>query len=249
MTHITLDRATVDFPIYNYSARSLRHSIMRIAAGDRMGAREDGRIVVRALDAISLHIKDGERVGLVGNNGAGKTTLLRVLRGVYYPASGSLSVRGRIASLLDIAIGIDPEATGRENLTLRGALMGLNRSQIAEKAEEIVEFAELGPFIDAPLRTYSSGMQIRLAFAISTTVNPDILLMDEWLSVGDAKFNVKVHRRLTDLVGRTSILVIASHNIEMLKKTCGRLIWLENGRVRLDGQTEEVAAAWAAAQA
>lgn len=245
MTYIALDEVTVDFPIYSTNARSLRTRVLRIATGGGIGKREDGRVVVRALDNVTLHVRDGERVGLFGNNGAGKTTLLRVLRGVYYPVQGSLSVEGKVGSLLDIAVGIDPEATGRENLTLRGTIMGLSRAEIANKAEEIIDFAELGDFIDAPVRTYSSGMQLRLAFAISTTVNPDILLMDEWLSVGDSQFSAKVRRRLADLVDRTRILVIASHDVELLKKTCNRLIWLEKGRIRMDGDPEEVAAACA----
>ncbi len=243
MASIALDRVTVDFPIYSSGARSLRTRLMKFATGGRIGEREDGRIVVRALEDLTLSVKDGDRVGLIGNNGAGKTTLLRVLRGVYYPVGGTLRVQGRVGSLIDIAIGIDAEATGRENLTLRGAIMGMSRAEIQEKADEIIEFTELGDFIDVPVRTYSAGMQLRLAFAISTAVTPEILLMDEWLSVGDEHFSKKASRRLNELVGKTRILVIASHSIDLLRTTCNRLIWLETGRIRMDGNPDAVAAA------
>jgi len=190
---------------------------------------------VRALDGISFELKEGDRLGLTGHNGSGKSTLLRVLAGVYEPTGGSLSVQGRIASLLDISIGMDPEASGLENIFLRGVLLGLSKADIQKKTEEIIDFSGLGDFIDLPIRTYSSGMSMRLAFSIATSVEADILLMDEWLSVGDADFVKKAEDRLKALVNKTPILVMASHSPEILKEVCSRVMRLEKGKICLEG--------------
>jgi lipopolysaccharide transport system ATP-binding protein len=197
--------------------------------------------MVRALSGINLEIKEGERIGLVGHNGAGKSTMLRALSGVYAPSKGSVEIDGRIGSLIDISLGINLEASGRENIFIRGALLGLTKSEIQNKFAEIVEFSELGEFIEMPVRTYSSGMHLRLAFAVSTIVRPEILLMDEWLSVGDESFKHKAETRLAELVSTTKILVIASHSRELIASTCDRVIWLEHGQVKMDGPTSEVA--------
>jgi lipopolysaccharide transport system ATP-binding protein len=240
MADISLDSITVDFPIYNATGRSFKNALMRAATGGRIGTRDDGRVVVRALENITLRLQNGDRLGIVGHNGSGKTTLLRVLSGVYYPASGSIHTEGKIASLINMSLGTDPEATGRENIRLRGALLGLSSNEIAAKVEEIIEFTELGEFIDMPVRTYSSGMQVRLAFATATVLQPDIVLMDEWLSVGDESFRAKAEKRLELMVLTTKILVIASHSQEQILKTCNRAIWLERGRVRMDGDSTSV---------
>lgn len=170
-------------------------------------------------------------MGLSGHNGSGKSTLLRVLAGVYEPTSGSIDVRGRIASLLDISIGMDGESSGIENIYLRGILLGLSKKEIQRKVDEIVDFSELGDFIDLPIRTYSSGMWMRLAFSIATSIDADILLMDEWLSVGDADFVKKAEERLRHIVKKTPIIVIASHSLEVLNEVCNRRITLEGGRI------------------
>ena len=244
MTTISLEDVTIDFPIYNANGRSLKNTLMHVATGGRIGARDDGCVVVRALENITLTLKEGDRLGLVGHNGSGKTTLLRVLSGVYYPPLGTVHIDGRITSLLNIYLGTDPESTGRENIRLRGAMLGVPRRQLTETEEEILDFSELGNFLDVPVRTYSSGMQMRLAFAIATSVKPEILLMDEWMSVGDEAFRAKAEQRLSDMVGSTKILVVASHSRQMIAKICNRLIWLEHGRVRMDGDCETVAAAY-----
>jgi len=241
MVSIAFDQATVDFPIYNADARSLKQRLIRVATGGQIGANEHGRVVIRALEDLTFTFYDGDRVGLIGHNGAGKSTLLRLLSGVYEPTSGSRKVTGEIASLIDISLGIDPEATGRENIYLRGGLLGLKRKEIDEQIDEITDFSELGDFMDMPLRTYSTGMQLRLAFAVSTIVRPQILLMDEWLSVGDAVFQEKAEKRLNNLVQTTNILVIASHSRELVSRVCNRLIWLEHGRVKMDGAPADVA--------
>jgi lipopolysaccharide transport system ATP-binding protein len=167
-----------------------------------------------------------------------------LLSGVYEPSSGSARIEGEIGSLIDISLGIDPEATGRENIYLRGGLLGMTRSEIAAQIDEIIEFSELGDFVDMPLRTYSTGMHLRLAFAVSTVVRPEILLMDEWLSVGDEGFKHKAEARMSELVRSTNILVIASHSRELVSHTCNRIIWLEHGKIRMDGDPQTVAAAY-----
>lgn len=244
MASIDFNNVSVDFPIYNASARSFKKRLMQVATGGQLGADDQGRVIVRALDDVTFSFRDGDRVGLLGHNGAGKSTLLRLLTGVYSPSSGTRKVVGEIGSLIDISLGIDPEATGRENIYLRGALLGMTKQQIGKRLDEIVEFSELGDFINMPLRTYSTGMHMRLAFAVSTTVRPQILLMDEWLSVGDEGFKHKAEARMTQLVQTTNILVVATHSRELLMETCNRAIWLEHGKVKMDAEPAVVAAAY-----
>lgn len=244
MAFIEFNNVCVDFPIYNANGRSLKKRLIQVATGGQLGADPTGRVVVRALDGLTLTLADGDRVGLVGHNGAGKSTLLRLLSGVYEPSSGTSRIIGEIGSLIDISLGIDPEATGRENIYLRGGLLGMSKAQVARQIDDIVAFSELGDFVDMPVRTYSSGMHLRLAFSVSTIVRPEILLMDEWLSVGDEGFRHKAEARMRELVQATNILVMASHSRELLLNTCNRAIWLEHGRVRLDGPAADVCAAY-----
>lgn len=240
MAHIEFRDVSIDFPIYNASGRSLKKRLMQVATGGQLGADEQGRVVVRALENLNFLINDGDRVALVGHNGAGKSTLLRLLSGVYRPSSGVASVEGEVGSLIDISLGIDPEASGRENIFFRGALLGMTKAQIKEQLDSIIEFSELGDFIDMPVRTYSTGMHLRLAFAVSTVVRPNILLMDEWLSVGDEGFKQKAEVRLRELVQATNILVIASHSRELITATCNRAIWLEHGKIRMVGDASDI---------
>jgi lipopolysaccharide transport system ATP-binding protein len=244
MASIELSNVCIDIPIYNASSRSLKKRLLKVATGGELGADSQGRVIVRALEGLNFSLNDGDRVGLIGHNGAGKSTLLRLLSGVYEPTSGSARIRGEIGSLIDISLGIDHEATGRENIFLRGGLLGLTKSEIANRLDEIIEFTELGDFIDMPLRTYSSGMHLRLAFSVSTIVRPEILLMDEWLSVGDEGFKRKAEQRMTELVQATNILVIASHSRELILHACNRAIWLEHGKVRMDGDPSAVTDAY-----
>lgn len=202
-----------------------------MATGGRISSEAGKGVSIRALDAIDFEVREGERLGLTGHNGSGKSTLLRVLAGVYEPTTGTIVVRGRIASLLDISIGMDFEASGLENIYLRGLLMGLPRQVIRSKIDEITVFSELGDYIEMPVRTYSSGMVMRLAFSIATSIEADILLMDEWLSVGDADFVKKAEDKLKSLISRTPILVMASHSPEILKEVCTKVMRLEGGRV------------------
>lgn len=244
MALIEFNNVSVDFPIYNANGRSLKKRLIQVATGGQLGADQQGRVVVRALEGLSFTLRDGDRVGLLGHNGAGKSTLLRLLSGVYEPSSGSARIEGEIGSLIDISLGIDPEATGRENIYLRGGLLGMTRTEITSQIEGIIEFSELGDFVDMPLRTYSTGMHLRLAFAVSTIVRPEILLMDEWLSVGDEGFKHKAEARMTELVQSTNILVIASHSRDLVLHTCNRVIWLEHGKIRMDGDAQSVVFAY-----
>lgn len=244
MALIELKNTCIDFPIYNGKSRSLKHRLIQVATGGQLGADAQGRVVVRALDDITFTLKEGDRVGLLGHNGAGKSTMLRLLGGVYQPSLGSVKINGEIGSLIDISLGINPEATGRENVYIRGALLGIPKTEMRQKIDEVIEFSELGGFIDMPLRTYSTGMHMRLAFSVSTIVRPEILLMDEWLSVGDENFKHKAEKRMTELVQASNILVIASHAKELILENCNRVIWLEHGKVKMDGGVQSVIKAY-----
>ena len=238
-TSITAQNVSVEFPIYENSHRSLKNRMIDITTGGRIAKDISRYPVVTALDGINFNIGHGERVALLGHNGSGKTTLLRVLSGVYAPTQGRLAIHGRTASLLDVSMGLDPDATGFENIYLRGIMDGLRPSVIRGKVDEIADFTDLGEYLNLPVRTYSSGMMLRLAFAISTSVEADILIMDEWLSVGDAEFSVKAKQRLDELVGQASILVIATHDPALVSRICTRSIKLEHGRMVEDKPVTE----------
>jgi len=240
MSYIKLTDVSVEIPVFNSQGRSLKKTLMGMATGGKIGLTETGKTVVQSLSHVNLEIKNNERIGLLGHNGAGKSTLLRVLGGVYSPTSGEAIIKGRVGSLIDISLGIDSEATGLENIFLRGALLGISKKHIEQELDKIIEFSELGAFIDMPVRTYSTGMHMRLAFAVSTMIKPDILLMDEWLSVGDQGFQNKAEKRLSELVNRSNILVIATHSRDLVEKCCERAIWLEHGKIIMDGNAVEV---------
>jgi lipopolysaccharide transport system ATP-binding protein len=225
MAHIKLDQASVEIPIYSNHNRSIKNSLLKNFTKDKVLPHS-----VKALNNITLQLKDGDRLGVMGPNGAGKSTLLRTLAGVYHPTSGSIDVSGSIASLIDISLGMDSEATGYENIRMRGIMMGMKLKQIKLIEEEIADFTELGKFLELPIRTYSTGMHMRLGFAVSTTVPADIILMDEWLSVGDSDFLIKAEKRLHDYIQKSSILVIASHSEDLISK-------LTNQTLRLEHQT------------
>jgi homopolymeric O-antigen transport system ATP-binding protein len=231
---IVADQVHIEYPILQSTDRSLKRRFVHAATGGRIARDARDHIVVTALNHVSFSISEGERVALVGHNGSGKTTLLRSMAGVYQPASGEIRVIGTISTLFDIALGFDPEATGRENVILRGLVMGLARLQIVERMEDIREFSGLGDYLDLPTRIYSSGMLLRLAFAVATSVRRDIVLMDEWLSVGDASFAESAERRLHEHLEQTSILVIATHNEDLVQKLCNRRIELNQGCVVAD---------------
>jgi lipopolysaccharide transport system ATP-binding protein len=244
MSHINFENVVVEFPIFNATGRSFTSSILKVATGGMLDSDPNGRVLVKALSNISFSFHEGDRVALLGHNGAGKSTMLRALGRVYAPTKGTAEIAGRVGSLIDINLGINPEATGRENVFIRGQLLGLTKKEISTKYQEIVDFAELGNFMEMPVRTYSTGMHLRLAFAVSTVVRPEILLMDEWLSVGDANFQHKAEARLRELVSETKILVIATHSRELVESVCTRAIWLEHGQIKMDGPVSEVVLAY-----
>ena len=231
MSIVVANDISIEFPIYGTKSRSLKNTVLRAATGGALAADASQTVIVRALSNLSFEFREGERIGLVGHNGSGKTTLLRVLAGIYEPTAGSISVHGRIASMLSITLGMDVDATGYENIFLRGTILGLRRKEIELLVDDVCEFSELGDYIYMPLRTYSSGMIMRLMFAVSTSVRSDIILMDEWLSAGDQDFAEKAEKRLTEVVDQARLLVIASHNPEVIAKTCTRVIHLEHGRI------------------
>lgn len=240
MAFVKLNNISVDIPIFNSQGRSLKKTVMGLATGGKIGLTEKGKTIVRSLDKINLNIRPTERIGLVGHNGAGKSTLLRVLGKVYEPTEGTAEIVGTIGSLIDISLGIDTEATGIENIYLRAALLGIPKKVIDRDLDSIVDFSELGSFIEMPVRTYSTGMHMRLAFSVSTMISPDILLMDEWLSVGDQGFQKKAEQRLNSLIERSNVLVIASHSRQLIERCCTRAIWLEHGAIKMDGDPKDV---------
>ena len=240
MAHISLKQASVVLPIFNSSSRSLTNSLVSAATGGVLTAQRGGHISIEALKNLDLEISAGDRLGLMGHNGSGKSTLLRLLSGIYEPSSGMIERSGSIASLVDISLGINAESTGRENIFLRGKLMGLSKKEIDEKIDEIIEFSELGDYINLPVRIYSSGMLLRLAFSVSTSITADILIMDEWLSVGDGAFAERASNRLRELVDSSEILVIASHTRSLIEETCNKVVWLEHGVIKKVGPVDEI---------
>ena len=235
MPFISAEKLTLHYPVL--ASKRSRMS----GSGGRVKTHADGRRKsIIALKNVSFDIKAGQRVGIIGRNGSGKSTLLRVLGGIYEPTAGALSMEGRISALFNISLGLRGESTGRENITLRGLVKGLSYKEIAEKAEEIIAFAELENFIDMPLRTYSSGMAMRLSFAIATAFSPEILLLDEWIGAGDAEFREKAQKRMHSLVSQSGITVIASHNRDLLRAVCDYGLWLDQGVMRAFRPIDEV---------
>lgn len=238
MASIVLDQATVAFPVFNSRTRSVRTSLFTRLGGQ---IEEHSRtMMVQALSGISLSLNDGDRLGLIGHNGAGKTTFLRLISGVYPPLSGMVSIDGKVSSFTDITLGMEPEATGWENIIFRSVFLGLSFKEAEALAPSIAEFSELGDFLSLPVRTYSTGMFLRLAFAISTSVQPDIIVMDEMISAGDQSFIDKASARIEGLLQRASILVLASHAEPIIRSFCNRVLWLDKGAVRMLGSVDEV---------
>ncbi len=233
--HISLQTVNLHYASVAFKERSLKSLVAR-----PFGKRNADEVKdVHALKNINLEITGGERVGLLGHNGAGKSTFLKTVAGLYPVSSGKVEVRGQVRSLFDLSLGFEPDATGRENILYRGLLLGLTPKFMREKQVEIVEFADLREFIDYPIKTYSAGMQVRLAFAISTAVGGDILLLDEVIGAGDANFMVKARLRIAQLIERAEILVLASHDFSALKSLCQRGVVFHRGEVVFDGAVDD----------
>ncbi|MFE6922788.1 ABC transporter ATP-binding protein [Nocardia sp. NPDC057663] len=240
---IETQQAWVEFPIFDAKSRSLKKAFLG-KAGGAIGRNSSDVVVVEALRDISLSLKEGDRVGLVGHNGAGKSTLLRLLSGIYEPSRGSARIRGRVAPVFDLGVGMDPEISGYENIIIRGLFLGQTRKQMMSKIDEIADFTELGEYLSMPLRTYSTGMRVRLAMGVVTSIDPEILLLDEGIGAVDAEFMKKARTRLQSLVARSGILVFASHSNEFLAQLCDTAMWVDHGQIRLHGGIEEVVRAY-----
>jgi lipopolysaccharide transport system ATP-binding protein len=239
MARIRIEDVSVDFPLYHGSSRSLKKTVFAAASG-RLGEDKRQRVVVQALRDINIDLNSGDRLGLVGTNGAGKTTLLRTIAGIYEPVLGRIRVDGSLNALLDPQLGMNVDLSGRENIMLRGLYNGFNPAQITAMEEDVQEFAELGEFLDLPVRFYSSGMVVRLGFALATCIRPEVLLMDEWFLAGDAAFIAKARVRLESVVRGAEILVLSSHQSSAVLEWCTRVIWMDHGRIVMDGPAELV---------
>lgn len=236
---IHIDNLTLDLPIYDHATRSLKKDLIRGLVGSRI-AETEGRRYIRALDGMNLKVSQGERIGLIGHNGAGKTTLLKAIAGIYQPTSGRISTTGSITALIDIAAGVNAEASGYENIIIRGLYLGHELAEIRARVDHIVDFSELGDYIDLPLRAYSSGMISRLLFSVSTAFEPDILLLDEGIIAGDPAFNEKASHYLVDYTGRAGIVMLASHSKELMHMFCNKGIRLNCGQIEAVGEIEEL---------
>ena len=243
MVSIDTYNACVDFPIFDAKSRSMKKAFLG-AAGGAIGRNQDNVVVVEALKNVNLHLREGDRVGLVGHNGAGKSTLLRLLSGIYEPTRGSADIRGRVAPVFDLGVGMDPEISGYENIIIRGLFLGQTRKQMKAKMEEIADFTELGEYLSMPLRTYSTGMRIRLALGVVTSIEPEILLLDEGIGAVDAAFMAKARDRLQALVERSGILVFASHSNDFLAQLCNTALWVDHGQIREAGLVPDVVEAY-----
>ena len=238
-----VDDLAVSFPLYHGESRSLKKTVFAAASG-RLGEDKKHRLVVEALKNVSFALHSGDRLGFVGSNGAGKTTLLRAMAGIYEPVAGSITIDGAVTALLDPGQGLNMDLTGNENIRLRALFSGYAEARIKQLQADVAAFAELDQFLDLPVRTYSSGMLVRLGFALATAIKPQILLMDEWILAGDASFMDKAKHRLETMVQGAEILVLSSHNADIILRWCNRVIWMDSGRIRADGAPAEVLAAY-----
>jgi ABC-2 type transport system ATP-binding protein/lipopolysaccharide transport system ATP-binding protein len=245
MASISLNKVSVDIPVFAVGNTSLKTALLRKAVGGKF-AHAGSNLIINALNDISIEARDGDRIGLIGHNGAGKTTLLRVLAGVYPPTSGKAETIGRVSPMFDISLGMSPDATGIENIKVCGALWGLSQAQIAAGIDDVIEFTELDEYLNIPVRTYSAGMLLRLSFAIATLRQPDILLLDEIIGVGDASFLAKAKARLEKIVSKAEILFVSSHSDIIIRDLCDKAIWLDKGSVAAFGEVNEVLAAYIA---
>ncbi|MBV9314757.1 MAG: ABC transporter ATP-binding protein [Pseudonocardia sp.] len=253
MVSIDIVDAYVDFPIFDAKSRSLKKAVLGKAGLSKAGfgksrpgnaggliGTDGGVPIIEALRGITLSLRQGHRVGLIGHNGAGKSTLLRLMSGIYEPTRGRASIVGKVAPVFDLGVGMDPEISGYENILVRGLFLGMTRKQMMQRIDDIAEFTELGDYLSMPLRTYSTGMRVRLALGVVTSIDPEILLLDEGIGAVDADFLARARDRLNALVERSGILVFASHSDEFLVDLCDSAIWMDHGQIRQHGPLREV---------
>jgi ABC-type polysaccharide/polyol phosphate transport system ATPase subunit len=239
MACIELEHVSLTYPIYGANARSFKSTLIHIATGGRLDSNK-GSITVEALRDISFTLEKGDRLALIGHNGAGKSTLLKVLAKIYEPTKGTVNVRGQVNCLFDIMMGMDHELNGYENITLRGMILGLSKPKIREIIPQVEEFAELGDFMKMPIKSYSAGMKVRLAFGIITSIASEVLLIDEIVNVGDANFIEKAKQRMKSLVHQSDFMVLSTHDTNIVKEFCNKALWLKDGRVQGFGTVEEI---------
>lgn len=229
----------MEFKVTKDKIDTLKEYVIRTIKRNKKESRK-----IRVLDGINFTVYKGERVGILGFNGAGKSTLLRIIAGIYEPTEGSITLNGKLAPLLELSAGFDKNYTGKNNIFLNGAFLSMDENFIKEKYDEIVEFSELGEFINYPVKNYSKGMKSKLGFSIATTVKPDILIIDEILSVGDIKFKKKSSEKLKQMMKDGTTVLFVSHSLKDIKEICDKCIWIENGKVVMEGETKEVIEAY-----
>lgn len=239
MACVEIEDVSLDYPVYGSNARSFKATLLNVATGGRL-EKNSGSIFVEALKDVSFKLEKGDRLAILGHNGAGKSTLLKVLARIYEPTKGTVKVEGRMNCLFDIMMGMDQELNGYENIMLRGLILGLSKSEIQKITPEVMEFSELGDFMKMPIKSYSAGMKVRLAFGIITHVFSEILLIDEIVGVGDAKFIEKAKAQLRSLVGQSEFMVLSTHDTHIVRELCNKALWLEQGKVKHLGTVEEV---------
>ncbi len=243
MAHLKLKNVTLDYPLYGVRGNDLRQTLVKTLVGGMIKLdNEKARVSIKALDDVSLDIHEGDQILLVGHNGAGKSTLLKLLAGVYKPVSGTFDREGRVLSIFDIFYGMVYEASGRDNILIRAALMGIPLAQARAKMDEIIDFSGIEKYIDMPIYSYSAGMLVRLGFSITTAFDADIILIDEVINAGDASFVVKAQNRLKALSERAAITVVASHSIDLGAEFASKALWLEHGRIKSYAPIEDVIA-------
>lgn len=231
MAKIEFNNVSIHYPVYTGAERSLKKSLVKVGTGGVFKVDESNHAVVSALDQVSFSIKDGDAVGIVGHNGAGKTTLLRTMAGLYMPTAGRVTIHGRVSTVIELGAGLDSSLSGYENILRLGLIYGLTSSEIKSAISDIESFTELGSFLYSPVSTYSSGMLMRLMFSVSTIKLPDILIVDEMFSTGDASFQEKAERRMESLIDNSKIFVFASHSHELIKRYCNRVFELNHGKL------------------
>lgn len=239
---IKIENVTLAYELYHDQTRSLKEAIVNIFHQRKYTDQKKSSF--HALENISFEVKQGERIGIIGGNGAGKSTLLKVISGILKPTKGRIMVNGTIQPLIEISAGFNPEFSGRENIYLNGYMLGFTKKQIEDNEKSIIDFCELGDFINVPVKYYSSGMAVRLAFAIATSIEPEILLFDEMLSAGDAQFAAKAKARMDILLNRSKGMVIVSHDLNLVENLCSRALWIDHGKIAGDGSPSKVIKAY-----
>lgn len=231
MALIDFKNVSLDFPIYSTNSMSLRHQFLRLGTGGIISANAGKKLAIRSLDDVSFTLNEGDSIGLIGHNGAGKSTLLRTIAGIYHPTSGNIIRQGTISTVFELGAGIDPELSGKDNIIRMAMLQGASHKQAFTILDEICEFTGLGDFLELPVRTYSSGMTMRLMFGVATSVQPEIFLVDEMLSTGDADFQDKAFNKMQEISKAAKIFVLASHDLQMINLLCNRIFKFEHGKI------------------